>query len=275
MDLAKENMDMASRYTQLDNKDPEIASTVTVTPGSTRGRWRSAEFGENFFFSSSNHSRRERTTIYVLITSLWVLSLAFTAWFSSVMRPLPKYSYETGFDTDLEPLRSMIGIKKVKFIGGLKFHENGTTYRYVEPGVTQYVGEPSEELDRAWRSLIRGQAIDLRGEEAEGVADKTYQKPGGWYLTGPDAFHQLHCLDVLRKALRPDYYELPNPEPVHTMHVEHCLDYLRQGVMCAADLTMIPVSWSEKRGRILQNTEVVHTCRDFDKDTRMDPRKGR
>lgn len=43
-------------------------------------------------------------------------------------------------------------------------------------------------------TIFLGQAMDLIGEEAESVADITYAKPGGWYLTGPDSFHQLHCL---------------------------------------------------------------------------------
>ncbi|KAI3342238.1 hypothetical protein F4824DRAFT_195251 [Ustulina deusta] len=254
MGSRKESIDVASQYSGAE-KDPEIASTTTITPGSTNGRWQLSDF-----------ERRRRRTKYGFIVILWLLSLAFTSWFTTAIRPSPRrYSYETGFDTDLEPLRSSIYLKKVKFTGGLKFHENGTTYRAIQPGVPQYVGEPSDEMDRRWRSLIRGQAVDLRGQEAESVADITYQKPGGWYLTGPDSFHQLHCLDVIRKALRPDYYTPPNPEPVHTMHVEHCVDYLRQGVMCAADLTMIPVQWSTKRDRILQDTEVVHTCRDFEK----------
>lgn len=48
-------------------------------------------------------------------------------------------------------------MKKVQFTGGLKFDENGTTYRAVDPTVTQYVGEPSELLDRAWTSLLLGE----------------------------------------------------------------------------------------------------------------------
>jgi hypothetical protein len=47
-------------------------------------------------------------------------------------------------------------MKKVKFTGGLKFNENGTTYLHVEPGATRYVGEPSDALDRTWKALIRG-----------------------------------------------------------------------------------------------------------------------
>lgn len=42
-------------------------------------------------------------------------------------------------------------------------------------------------------NAVKGQAIDLRDKEVAAVADITYQKPQRWYLTGPDAFHQLHC----------------------------------------------------------------------------------
>ncbi|KAI1170921.1 hypothetical protein F4777DRAFT_567471 [Nemania sp. FL0916] len=265
MASTKESMDVASQFSGAE-KDPEIASTTTITPGSRTGRWYPDQLENKSYFMNHDPEQRKRYVKYGLIAFLWLSSLALTSWVTAIFGPSsPQYSYETGFDTDLEPLRSHISLKKVKFTGGLKFDENGTTYRAVEPDVPQYVGEPSDQLDRRWRSLIRGQAVDLRGEEAESVADITYEKPGGWYLTGPDSFHQLHCLDVIRRALRPDYYTPPNPEPVHTMHVEHCLDYIRQGIMCAADLTMIPVEWSTKRDRILQITEVTHTCRDFDK----------
>ncbi|KAI0964835.1 hypothetical protein F4678DRAFT_367028 [Xylaria arbuscula] len=265
MAFEKKSVEVASQYSEAE-KSSETASTTTMIPGSVSERWNLSDLGSNLSFVNEGGERVRRRSKNAMIIIFWLVSLGVSSWLTTVVRPPSrKYTYETGFDTDLEPLRSSIEVVQVKFTGGLKFDENGTTYRAVEPGVPQYVGEPSDELDRRWRSLIRGQAVDLRGQEADSVADITYQKPGGWYLTGPDSFHQLHCLDVLRRSLRPDYYTPPNPEPVHTMHVEHCIDYLRQGVMCAADLTMIPVQWSTKRDRILQNTEVVHTCRNFDK----------
>jgi hypothetical protein len=42
---------------------------------------------------------------------------------------------------------------KRRFTGGLRFDKSGMLYRVTEPGVTQYVGEPSDELDVAWFDL--------------------------------------------------------------------------------------------------------------------------
>lgn len=107
----------------------------------------------------------------------------------------------------------MIKVKQVKFTGGIKFAEDGTAYRHVEPGTTQYVGKPSDEIDLAWEELIRGmsfpcllqrlyfltlrivgQVVDLIGDEAKDWVNKTTRHHGQWYPVGADVFHQLHCV---------------------------------------------------------------------------------
>ncbi|KAH8805228.1 hypothetical protein F5884DRAFT_859837 [Xylogone sp. PMI_703] len=228
------------------------------------GRWHSDPNKKRRMIDLSQPRRHLSIRKWGLILSLWSLSILATAWFSGREGASP-FSYETGFDTDLQPIRPFIELKRVKFTGGIKFDENGTTYRAVDPEAVQYVGEPSETIDRAWRQLIRGEGVDLIEEEAKSVVGKTYQKSGVWWQTGADVFHQLHCINLLRTALRPDYYKPLNPEPLHTEHLYHCIDYLRQGVMCSADLTPLPFEWADIRGRIIQIQEVVHTCRNFDK----------
>lgn len=67
-------------------------------------------------------------------------------------------------------------------------------------------------------------------------------------------FHQLHCLDYVRKALYPEYYVQDDVDRLYWMHIgkfhfpscylplltrlEHCVDYLRQALMCFADATV-------------------------------------
>lgn len=83
--------------------------------------------------------------------------------------------------------------------------------------------------------------VDLRGEDANSVQGKTVEKPGGWSIVSIDVFHQLHCLvilrpvivfgwqghdlinlltqNMLRQAIRPDYYTRHDAEPTYTTHI--------------------------------------------------------
>src|ERR1700712_5421057 len=78
-----------------------------------------------------------------------------------------------------------------------------------------------------------------------------------------DMFHQLHCLQRIRSDLlsAPWLYKLnPNrtdldPSSRHTLH---CVDYLRQAVMCQGDLTSVST------GKDLEFDHAPERkCRDF------------
>jgi hypothetical protein len=45
--------------------------------------------------------------------------------------------------------------------------------------------------------------------------------------------------------------------------LDHCIDHLRQALMCHADLT--PMTWEERGNKLILKTTPVHTCRDFQK----------
>jgi len=62
----------------------------------------------------------------------------------------------------------------------------------------------------------------------------------------------------------PEYYEA-TPEGIHTPHMAHCISSLRQSLMCSADVTPIVWQWSERSKKVFERSDVVHTCRRFDK----------
>lgn len=64
---------------------------------------------------------------------------------------------------------------------------------------------------------------------------------------------------MIRKRLDPDYYV--NDTQIHTAH---CLDQLRQALMCSADTATIPWAWSKSQGRTIADARTTHTCRDFE-----------
>ena len=88
---------------------------------------------------------------------------------------------------------------------------------------------------------------------------------------GPDVLHNLHCLNAVRKHLDSSYYgrSMELPQEYQRMHMDHCLDMLRQSIMCHADLTPVTLKpfWDggeegpKKRVFYLGQTEREHTCR--------------
>jgi hypothetical protein len=93
-------------------------------------------------------------------------------------------------------------------------------------------------------------------------------------------FHQLHCLAEIRKyywlildgILSDDletFEEVKGKARMLAMnggeHVNHCIDYIRQGIMCSGDMAM---EWpkEEKDGRriAVDGWGVPHECKSWD-----------
>lgn len=67
--------------------------------------------------------------------------------------------------------------------------------------------------------------------------------------------HQLHCLRALNLAF--------DGSPIVTdEHLQHCLNYIRQAVLCGADLTLESGDFA-KRDFDEQRAGETHTCRDW------------
>ncbi|KAK5635671.1 hypothetical protein RRF57_011383 [Xylaria bambusicola] len=208
--------DMNNSYFSDPDGSPAASSTRLLEeslpskhPAQSESKSWLSPFAESWVKGSQQpkHSPRRRTLLSR--TTLYSILVVSILWPASIFVALGQFrrsclasgrSYETGFDTDLEPAWHAIRLHKVKFTGDLKIDKNGTVYRDIVG--TQYVGIPTPEMDDAWVDIIRGGGVDLVGEEAKSVAGKTYQKPGGWYLSGTHVFHQLHCLVTDLKRVR-------------------------------------------------------------------------
>jgi len=71
-------------------------------------------------------------------------------------------------------------------------------------------------------------------------------------------WHQIYCLNHIRNALVEGDHD--------TAYTEHCFHYLRQGILCAADTTVEPLSNKELGGGHTWQPppgNVTHTCRDW------------
>ncbi|KAG0645189.1 Oxidase ustYa [Hyphodiscus hymeniophilus] len=47
-------------------------------------------------------------------------------------------------------------------------------------------------------------------------------------------------------------------------HIEHCIDSIRQTLMCASDITPMPFAWYTEWQVNFPVFDTLHTCRDFD-----------
>ncbi|KAH7881227.1 uncharacterized protein C8R40DRAFT_1164633 [Lentinula edodes] len=131
-----------------------------------------------------------------------------------------------------------------------------------------YDRPPSPEVDAAWASLYEFALNKVPRNEAILMTNQTYPILGeeGYYMIALDVFHQLHCLNEMRKAMYPEYYPITG-EGIHTPHMQHCISSLRQSITCSADITPIVWQWSNKSKAAKERSDVVHTCRDFQKIT--------
>ncbi|KAK0631175.1 hypothetical protein B0T17DRAFT_553691 [Bombardia bombarda] len=173
-------------------------------------------------------------------------------------------SYERGFASDLVPVRSEIELTKSVYNGEVELKSDGSFF--MDPASQQYVSKPSIEVDMAWTRLLDGLNIDIDQSEAD-LEGKTFKWPeSGTYFTGLEVFHSLHCLNRLRQAMYPEYYNDlfsdPN-DPPRERHIGHCINHLRQAIQCHADLT--PMEWKQVGKKVILNTATQHTCRNFEK----------
>ncbi|KAI0418349.1 hypothetical protein F5X98DRAFT_337826 [Xylaria grammica] len=77
-------------------------------------------------------------------------------------------------------------------------------------------------------------------------------------------YHQLHCLDAIRHGY---WAAVDGVKPAHhgrPAHVRHCIDYLRQSLMCHADTNVEPIQ-ADLGGVTGFGSE--KTCRDYGRVT--------
>lgn len=71
-------------------------------------------------------------------------------------------------------------------------------------------------------------------------------------------------------SLHRDYYLQKNLTDLEKMllepdHNRHCLDVIRQSLMCNADISTYVWQWDPKDSVVRPTGNVVHTCKDYDR----------
>jgi len=174
-------------------------------------------------------------------------------------------TFAAGYHTDFISVKPYIKTTQIRFEGSPSFDRQGRMF-FPESNGPKYVGDPNQfpEMDQNWNNLTRGRYIIITEDEAESTWGSSkaefWDEQWGGYVAGFDMFHTLHCLNTIRMALSTGPRSRHDTEP---MHVEHCINQLRQFIMCSGDMTPIPTRFYESIGRNYIDSDVLHTCRDF------------
>ncbi|KAF2176083.1 hypothetical protein K469DRAFT_755879 [Zopfia rhizophila CBS 207.26] len=210
--------------------------------------------------------------ISIIIHTLILFDLIWAHWVGRI-----NYGqYGKGFHTDFGMIskstlipnlpKGVLQLEKVRFTHSLRAHENGTIYGNIDTNQPQYVGTPSPEIDANWEALVGGRYIKLHLNEVEKlnkaddhVADLTSLEASSGVVDTPQFdpdYYEQHLQSAMKHAHRMKM----------RMHVDHCIDQLRQAILCHGDLTPVtlrPVLMNDPSADLVGETERVHTCRNW------------
>ncbi|CCM06372.1 uncharacterized protein FIBRA_08630 [Fibroporia radiculosa] len=141
---------------------------------------------------------------------------------------------------------------------------------------SEYRGAPSPAIDAAWDYItmrpgvlrIAPEDLDKLGKPVTPSLVRFQDADGGGYMGSVKFTHQLHCLNTLRMYSYREYYDgrVPmfdaRPETVRT-HVDHCIEMLRQTLMCHADTGLLTYDWVVGHSTQYPDFNTRHVCRDF------------
>ena len=140
---------------------------------------------------------------------------------------------------------------------------------------------PSPEVDEAW-DYISTEGFEIITVSETDVVNSgkdptiSLKAPSSWgagddaYIAQVEVFHQIHCLNELRKEMDYEYYYKSPPDELHKSHKRHCIHMLLQSLMCSADVGIITHNWvrneniPEPKIRPMPDFNVVKKCADFD-----------
>ncbi|TLS29005.1 hypothetical protein PpBr36_02070 [Pyricularia pennisetigena] len=152
------------------------------------------------------------------------------------------------------PVREAVRWTSSKFHAGL----NDTTI---------YRGDPRPELDDAWDELLSAINIRVRDDwfkkmgRNESTAVRINDGKGGYAGMIDRMIRIGFTVD-----LYPDYAPMLKSQTgeLIPMHIDHCIDELRQAIMCRADVTVLTSDWVDWHTKPWLNFNVHHECVDWD-----------
>jgi len=135
----------------------------------------------------------------------------------------------------------------------------------------EFSGRNHHEIDLKWHDLLDN--ISLRATDEEMARNRNHPSSvslpeGGGQLVWLEASHHLHCVKMLRQwSYRDVYFATADEMTMLKMsrHIDHCLELLRQVVMCRPDTSLTTFLWVNSQDKPILNIDSFeHQCVDWD-----------
>ncbi|KAK4107279.1 hypothetical protein N656DRAFT_833177 [Canariomyces notabilis] len=187
----------------------------------------------------------------------WALASLLLIAYSLVLLTLPRLGSRPSLDPFLTytPAKEAIKYQVTKFDGSLGLR-------------TKYTGPPRPETEDAWGALFKHYNIRFTADEIRKLNRSEDPKPielreGGGYFGQLSAYHHLHCLKMLRLVVWHDAYNVS----INDLrgHADHCIDDIRQAIMCQPDLSVVTFWWHPQKRKPMANFHLDQTCVDWGK----------
>ncbi|KAI0942531.1 hypothetical protein AcW1_003135 [Taiwanofungus camphoratus] len=135
------------------------------------------------------------------------------------------------------------------------------SYSYIAHDHPQTLPLPMSELQPVSMTVEESIHYPLLGIDSDDEWESASSAGYGYVRLGPEdrlfavtMYHELHCLRMLNLAF--------SKTASTSAHIRHCLDYLRQGILCSPDLTLEPGHFEEKDFEV-ERMGSTHTCKDW------------
>ncbi|KAH8812254.1 hypothetical protein F5884DRAFT_305938 [Xylogone sp. PMI_703] len=201
-----------------------------------------------------------------LMLQLVVLSLIITniVTFGLWLNTLHSISSWQLRDPDNQPQTAYLGVVKAPVEYETRRFHTGMR----DGDVTDFFGLAGDKTaDAAWNTILDTPLTRLTAKQATQLGTETSRE---WNATASyvgivGVFHQLHCLSRLRYIIsHPDRFGEFEGQGIAETHKMHCIEYLRQSIMCLGDVTVEPVGFDEDTLSYIAAIEPVRQCRKFD-----------
>ena len=118
---------------------------------------------------------------------------------------------------------------------------------------------PNPQADAVWEEWelmrvlpVTRDQISRMGKDYSTVAkleDDIWGLGDDAYASVLDVYHQLHCVDMLRKIAYGDHYNKSTMNAAEAtiaeIHLNHCVDILVQAIQCSGNVNLITLHWTD------------------------------